>query len=64
MTPRCNNKLSSDVNSTLVGSYYFFKKDFIYSLRESEWGEGARESQADSPLSAEPDMGLGPPVLR
>ena len=47
----------------------FFFKDFIY-LYERErmsrgWGRGReRESQVDSPLSREPDVGLNPRTLR
>ena len=47
---------------------YFFLKRFIYftkSERDLGKGEGrGRESQADSPLSAEPDVALHPMTLR
>ena len=49
----------------------FLKKIDLFILeRESVWagkgaeGEGERESQADSPLNAEPDVGLSPGALR
>ena len=45
----------------------FFFKDFIYVFeRESAAGRGGeeKESEADSALSAEPDVGLDPMTLR
>ena len=56
-----------------------FKKDFLYLFiylfvylfiylreraRAGGWAEGERESQADSALSRDPDVGLGPTTLR
>ena len=62
---------SSDALTTvhLPNSYLFFlKKIYLFILkREGECGggaEGERESQADSTLSTEPDMGLGLTTLR
>ena len=60
-------KLSSP-GILFVGRFFF--KDLIYLERESTQagggveGEGDRESQASSMLSAEPNPGLGPITLR
>jgi len=40
-----------------------FKDLFIYFRRRGDSGRG-RESQADSPVSTEPGMGLIPTILR
>lgn len=47
---------------TLRAIFSFLFK--IYLFEREEWGGRGRESQADSPLSAEPDAGLNLMTLR
>lgn len=51
--------------------YHYFLKMYLFAEKESEkvskWGQGRdreRECQADSPLSAEPEVGISLMTLR
>ena len=44
--------------------FFFLKNSLLFWERESGRAEGEKESQADSPLSSEPEVGLNLPTLR
>ena len=46
-----------------VSTFFFLLKILFILEREQARGEGERESQADSELSTEPDIGLNPTTL-